>query len=139
MSPAEADDDRLLLLAQAEDEVPLLSALVQDATVRGGDIGWDRRARRLVLLVNRYRWEAGVPSRIRSALRLESVLHVQRRDWRRVAPDDVLDLLALTVAGDFATLAFAAGPTIRAEIECVDIILEDVSGPWAAGRKPGHR
>lgn len=132
-------DDRLLLLAQDAAEVPLISALMQDATVLGGDIAYDARARRLVLLANRYRWEAGTPTRVRAALRIEGVLRVQRRGWSAVGADAVLDLLALTVADAALTLSFAAGPTIRVEIECVELLLEDIGRPHAAARTPAHR
>lgn len=136
-------DERLLLLAQEADEVPLLSALLQSATLRPGDIAYDARARRLVLLVNRYRWEApATRTRVRSALRIESVLSVQRRAWPDRQPHDpgttVLELLAFTLADDMLTLNFAAGPALRVRVECPDILLEDVSGPWAATSEPRH-
>lgn len=137
------DDSRLLLLAQDADEVPLISALAQDAIVQPADIAYDRRARRLVLLIDRYRWEAGDRSRVRSALRIESVQRVQRRGWTDTASHDpaitVLDLLAFGLEGDVLTITFAAGATLRVEIECVDVILEDISTPWLAGSEPVHR
>ena len=130
------DDTRLLLLANEADEVVLISALLQDALVRPVDIAWQPKARRLVLLVNRFRWETSDRTRVRAALRIESVLRVQRRDWPK--GEAILDLLAVTADGDHLTLAFAAGATIRAEVECVDVVLEDMSAPWAATREPGH-
>jgi hypothetical protein len=133
---------RLLLLAHDADEVPLISALVQDAIVRPADIAYDRRARRLVLLIDRYRWEANDRTRVRSALRIESVTRVQRRGWCDFNATDpgttVLDLLAFTLDDDVLTIAFAAGPTLRVATECVDIILEDLSPPWSATREPSH-
>jgi hypothetical protein len=142
-SPAgPAGDGRLLLLANEAGEVPLISALVQDAIVHAADIAWTRPARRLVLLVNRFRWEAGNATRIRCALRFEHVTRVQRRAWPH--GDAVLDLLAITVedAADgidpALTLAFAAGPTLRVAAECVDLILEDLGEPWPAAREPAH-
>jgi hypothetical protein len=135
-----ADDARLLLLANEADEVQLISTLVQDAVVHAADIAWEPRARRLVLLVNRFRWEAGDHTRVRTALRLESVTRLQRRGWPH--GNAVLDLLAITVDGDVLTptltLAFAAGPTLRAEVEAVDLILEDIGEPWPAVREPAH-
>ncbi|UAJ11258.1 DUF2948 family protein [Glacieibacterium megasporae] len=135
-------DSRLLLLAQEADVLPLISALVQDAIVHPAEIAYDRRARRLVLLLDRYRWEAGDRTRVRSALRIESVTRVQRRGWSAAGPHDpdiaVLDLLAFLIEGDILTIAFAAGPTLRIETECVDIILEDISPPWLAGSEPMH-
>ena len=130
-------EGRLLLLANEADEVPLISALVQDAVVHAADIAWEPRARRLVLLVNRFRWETGDRTRVRAALRLESVTRLQRRAWPR--GDAVLDLLAIDAAAAGAvTLAFAAGPTLRAEVECIDLILEDIGEPWPATREPAH-
>ncbi len=129
---------RLLLLANEAVEVPLISTLVQDAVVHAADIAWEPRARRLVLLVNRFRWEAGDHTRVRTALRLESVTRLQRRGWPH--GDAILDLLAITLDGDAPTLtlAFAAGPTLRAEVEAVDLILEDIGEPWPASRQPAH-
>ncbi len=103
-----ADDARLLLLANEAGEVPLISTLVQDAVVHAADIAWEPRARRLVLLVNRFRWEAGDHTRVRTALRLESVTRLQRRGWPH--GDAILDLLAITVDGDVLTLDFRRRP-----------------------------
>lgn len=136
---------RLLLLADTAGEVPLISALVQDAVVHAADVVYDARARRLVLLVNRFRWETGDATRVRAAVRFEHVTRVRRRTWPH--GDAVLDLLAITVedageegAGDARalTLAFAAGPTLRVDAECVDLILEDLGDPWPASREPAH-
>lgn len=129
-------DTRLLLLAQETSEVATISALFQSAAVRVADIAYDRRARRLVLLTSRYRWEDKDGTRVRSALRIESVLGVARRAWP--AGDAVLELLALTLDGDVLTLNFAAGATLRVTVECPDLMLEDVSAPWPASREPRH-
>ncbi len=137
-------DNRLLLLAQDADEVPLLSALSQSAIVRPADIVWDRRARRLVLLLSRYRWEAP-GTRVRTALRFESVTGVRRRGWPawsdRGAGDPgqtMLELLAFTFDDGFVTFDFAGGAALRVAVECPDLILEDLSPPWRAGRTPRH-
>ncbi len=131
---AAGDDARLLLLANALDEVPVISALLQDAVLRAADVAWEPRARRLTLLVNRFRWEADA-TRVRCAFRVESVLRLQRRDW---SGDAVLDLLAVTVEGDEVLLTFAGGAALRARVECVDLILEDLGAPWPAARVPAH-
>ena len=137
MVEAGADADaRLLLLAQEPDEVPLISALVQSAVLRAGDVGYDRRARRLVLLVNRYRWETRDRTRVRAALRLDSVTGVRRKSWPDA--DATLELLALTLDGDTITLAFAGGATLAVGVECADLVLEDMSAAWPASREPRH-
>ena len=135
---------RLLLLAQDASEVPLLSALTQSAIVRSADIAYDRRARRLVLMLSRYRWEAP-GTRVRTALRIESVTSVRRRGgpaWSDRGSDDpgvtMLELLAFTFDDGFLTLDFAGGAALRVAVECPDLALEDLSPPWRAGREPRH-
>ena len=129
--------DRLMLLASDASDVPVLSALMQDAIVRAGDIAWDGRRRRLVLLASRYRWEARQMLRVRSALRIDAVLAVQRQGW----PQDEnapLALLTVNAAGDYITLTFAGGASLRAKVECIDAVLEDMSPDWDVRYRPEH-
>ena len=129
--------ERLLLLAQSPGDLPPLSALLQDATVRAADIAFDRRRRRLVLLLNRYRHESGGGSRVRAALRLETVLAVQRRRWP-AEPGAVLVLLALRVEDDRIDLRFGGDIALKARVEVTDIVLEDLAAPWPTERRPRH-
>lgn len=130
-------DERLLLLGQSAQDLPAISALLQDAILRIEDVALDRRARRLVLLVNRYRWESPTPSRVRSALRIETVTAVQRQSWPR-EPDAVLNLLSLSADGDWLVLTFAAGVALRAQCEVLEVVLEDIAAPWATAHVPQH-
>jgi hypothetical protein len=130
-------DERLTLLAQSAADLPALSALVQDATVRVADVGFDRRGKRLALLLNRYRHEAKTPSRVRCALRLETVSAVQRQGWPS-DPEAVLPLLAVRQDGDFVLMSFGGGAALRAQIEVLEIVLEDLAAPWATTRVPDH-
>ncbi len=131
------NDERLTLLGQSADDIPAISALLQDATLRNADLGFDRRGRRLVLLVNRYRHEAGGGSRARCALRIEAVAAVQRRHWPS-DPAAVLALLAVTLNGDYLTLDFCGGAALRARIEVPELLLEDLARPWPTARVPRH-
>lgn len=131
-------DDRLTLLASDPGDLPVLSALMQDAIVRAGDIGWDRRRRRLVLVASRYRWEAATEvSRVRTALRLDSVLRVERQHWP-ADPDAMLALLSIAADSDRVTLSFADAASLRLHVECVDAVLEDLSAPWGVRHRPHH-
>ena len=131
------DDDRLTLLGQDEADLRPISALLQDATLRIPDMAFDRRSRRLVLLVNRFRWESPTPSRVRAALRIETVGAVQRRHWP-VDPDTVLALLALTLEGDHLIISFSGGAALRAHIEVIELALEDLASPWPTAHQPHH-
>jgi hypothetical protein len=133
----------LKLLAQDAEDLAVVSAAVQDAVTRIGDITYEPKARRLTVAFNRYRWEAGGGERVRSALQLGGVLKVEARKIRRHAPDAVLEILALTfepgeAPGGVVTLSCAGGGDLRVTVECVEAVLADVSPPWPTPRKPAH-
>jgi hypothetical protein len=130
------DDERLTLLGQSPEDLPAMSALLQDATLRTQDIAFDRRSRRVVLLLNRYRREAATASRVRAALRLETVEAVQRQHWP--AAETVLALLSLSEANGWLVLTFAGDTAIRARTEVIEVVLEDLSAPWPTSREPSH-
>ena len=133
----------LRLLAQDEADLEIISAALQDAVATVGDITFEARARLLTIAFNRFRWEAGERQRVRSALQLGGVLKVQARKLRRDRRDAVVELLALTFdagepPGGALTFSFAGGGDLRAEIECIDAVLADLSQPWPTPRAPAH-
>ncbi|HVI33790.1 DUF2948 family protein [Phenylobacterium sp.] len=138
-----ADAPPLRLLAQDEADLAVISAAMQDAVAKVGDITFEPKAHRLTIAFNRYRWEAGGGARVRSALQLGGVLKFETRKIRRDAPDAVLELLAVTfepgeAPGGVVTLSCAGGGDLRATVECVEAVLADVSQPWPTPRKPEH-
>jgi hypothetical protein len=137
-----ADPIALRLLAQDPEDLDVISAAMQDAVLKVGDIGYEAKARRLTIGFNRYRWEAG-GERVRAGLQLGGVLGVQTRKIRRGAREAVLELLAMTFTpadapGGVVTFSFAGGGDLRATVECVEAVLADVSTPWPTTRKPAH-
>lgn len=134
---------RLRLLAQDADDLSVISAALQDAVGKVGDIAFEPSARRLTIALNRYRWEGEGTERVRCALQIGSVLGVQARRIRRGAKDAVVSLLTVTFEADEApggvlTLSFAGGGDLRAKVECVDAVLADLSDPWPTPRTPAH-
>lgn len=143
----------LRLLARAPEDLPVLSALLQDAVLMAGEMSYDRRRRRFVALVNRFRWEdrdeaarAGRPyERVRSLLVAEDVLAVQVAGVDARRRDRVLSLLALgfqpgSEGAGRLELTFAGDGAVALVLEALDLRLEDVTRPYAApsGRAPGH-
>lgn len=134
----------LRLLAEDEADLQVISAALQDAVGKVGDITFDRASRTLTFAVNRYRWETGGGERVRAALQLGSVLQLQSRKVRREAPEAILELLSVTFEpgqspGGAVILSFAGGGDLRAEVECVDGVLADVSEAWPTRRRPDHK
>jgi hypothetical protein len=138
-----AEPAPLQLLAEDQEDLAVISAALQDAVAKVGDIVFEAKARRLTIAFNRYRWEAGSRQRVRSALQLGGVLEVQGRKIRRDRHDAVLELLAMAFEpgeppGGELTLSFAGGGDLRARVECVDAVLADISQPWPTPRAPAH-
>jgi Protein of unknown function (DUF2948). len=134
---------RLRLLAEDADDLTVIAAALQDAVGKIGDISYEPVAKRLTLVVNRYRWEGKGGERVRAALQLGSVLKVQTRKLRRNAKDAVIELLSVgfepaEAPGGVVTFAFAGGGDLRVEVECLDAVLADVSDPWSTPRTPQH-
>ena len=137
----------LRLLAEDEDDLAVISAALQDAIAKVGDIEWDARGRRVTLALNRYLWEtpAGLlGNRVRTGLQFGSVLAVKSRNLRRDPPDAVIELLAVRfepgeAPGGAIRLAFAGGGDLELTGECVDAALADVSAPWPTPSTPAHQ
>lgn len=133
----------LRLLAEDEGDLGVISAALQDAVAKIGDISYEAKARRLTIALNRFRWEADGRQRVRSALQLGGVLSLQSRKMRRDRREAVVELLAISfdagvAPGGTLTLSFAGGGDLRAEVECIDAVLADVSQPWPTPRAPMH-
>ena len=134
----------LRLLGQGVDDVGVVSAALQDAVAKMGDIAFDRTARRLTMAFNRYRWEnRRGGERVRAGLQVGGVLNVSSRNLKRGAKDAVVELLSVSFVpgeapGGVVHFTFAGGGDLKAEVECIDLVLADVSAPWPAKRRPAH-
>ncbi len=138
-------DDPLRLLAEDGEDLAVISAALQDAVIKLGDIRYEAAARRLTLAVNRFRWESGgrARERVRAGVQFGGVLAVKARKLRRDAPGAVVELLDVAfepgdAPGGTVALTFAGGGDLRLEVECVDVILSDVSQAWPARGLPEH-
>ena len=96
--------------------------------------------------MNRYRWEAarrGRGERVRAALQAGEVTAARSRRLKQQADDAVVSLLAMTFeAGDppggALVFTFSGGGELRLEVDCVDLVLADLSRPWRAAGRPEH-
>lgn len=137
----------LQLLAYEPEDLAVIAAALQDAVCTVGDIQFEPAPRRLTIALNRFRWEADVGrkngERVRAAVQLGGVLQVQARKLRRDAPRAILSLLTISfeageAPGGTVVFAFAGGGELKAEVECLDAVLADVSQPWPASNRPAH-
>ncbi|WGM48644.1 hypothetical protein KOAAANKH_03549 [Brevundimonas sp. NIBR10] len=134
-------NEPLRLLAEDAEDLAIISAALQDAILRPADIVWERPARRLTLTLSRFCWECG-GTRVMAAMQFGDVLAVKSRGLPRL-PDTPLELLAIDfeegeAPGGKVTLMFAGGGDLRAEVECLDAVVADLSDRWEARVAPTH-
>ena len=137
----------LRLIAEDEEDLAILSAHLQDAVMRIGDIAYLPASRRFAAFLNRYCWEGcgenGLGERTRSGLHFNNVLKVRSVNVRQNDPEAVAELLALRFhpTGEGAgsiDLMLAGGGRIRLEVEAIDATLRDISEHWPARARPAH-
>ncbi|HML28415.1 MAG TPA: DUF2948 family protein [Hyphomicrobium sp.] len=149
----------LKLIAFDTSDLGVISAHLQDAVLRVGEMTYLPKEKRFVALANRFDWadalgtppmskRGGDPNfeRRRTALRFERVnaAKIQGIDFKDKRA--VLALLAITFEptggadspeGD-VTLTFSGGAAIRLSVECIEIELKDLGAAWATKRSPDH-
>lgn len=134
----------LRLRAEDEEDLAVISAILQDALVAVGEMAFLQAGKRFVLVVNRFRWErlkdASGPSfeRIFSALSFEKVQGVRYRGFQRSVQDRLLQILALHMEGNAVVIEFSGESCLRLEVEGVLCRLEDLGEPWRTPWCPRH-
>ena len=137
----------LRLIAEDEEDLAIISAHLQDAVIRIGDIAYLPKSRRFAAFLNRYCWEGcpdgAVGERTRTGLHFNNVLKVKATNVRQNDPDALAELLALSFHGTnggagHVDLMLAGGGCIRLEVEAIDATLRDISEHWPARARPDH-
>lgn len=145
----------LRLRAEDLEDITVLAACLQDATVKRSDMIWQPRQRRFALLLHRFRWEderRSAPRRLgakphmrnQAGLHFDSVLRVRHQGLGNSKAGDVLELLSiLAEPGEDAaaelTLVFSGGGAVRLDVECIEAELQDVGSPFPVLRVPKHK
>lgn len=138
----------LKLIAQSPEDLTVISALLQDMTVRLDDMDYSQAERRFALVGNRFRWEEKrwfrrpKGERVRTGIHFAGVSSVQQSGFDTLAKDTVLELLDMeaheTGIGVIIHLNFAGGAAVRLSCEVVDAVASDLTESWAASARPKH-
>ena len=141
----------LKLIALDAEDLSVLSAHLQDAVLKVGDMAYLAADRRFAAVANRFDWYANLsqkgarrrPLRRRAALRFERVQSAKLMGIDTAVRDRVLSLLAIQFEPALApaglvTLHFAGGAAIRLEVECIEAELRDLGASWATRSTPDH-
>jgi hypothetical protein len=135
--------DLLRLVALDPDDLAVVSAHLQDALLRVGDIVYLPKERRFVVQTRRFDWEASAPQRRLTCMHFEHVTGVRVRGIDQADKDAVLNLLAISfderdAPSGTATLIFAEGGAIQVDLECIEMQMKDIGPVWAAESRPSH-
>ena len=147
----------LKLIALDGEDLSVISAHLQDAVVRVGDMTFLPGEKRFAAVANRFDWAKALDGnggpgqtdgleRRRTGLRFERVLAARVQSLNLTDKSAALALLAITFAprdakqpveGD-VTLTFSGGAAIRLEVECLEAEMKDLGAAWSANRAPTH-
>lgn len=139
----------LKLAALDEKDLEIVSAHVQDAVMKVGELLYTPDTKQFAAPMNRFAWETSrgffrrKDERRKSLLQFNRVLGAKLSGIDRSKPEDVLSLLAIRFneteapAGEVG-LIFSGGGTIRLEVECIEARLTDLGAAWRAGGRPVH-
>ena len=140
----------LNLAARDQEDLRVLSSLVQDAVFPITEMKWQARNRIFAVLVNRFRWERPTSNlteaeRVQSVLAIENVVSVSSFGIDRSDKDTVLSLLGLELSGDAdgqgeLVLHLAGDGAIKLVFDGLECRLKDVTRPYSApsGKVPSH-
>lgn len=133
----------LKLVALDAEDLAVMSAHLQDATLMVGDMAFLPKSRRFALVAARFDWlkaARGFCERCSTGLHFERVLGVKRIGFAQ-DPETRLNLLAIMFEPGSApsgtiVMRFSGGGALRLEVECLEAALSDLGPRWAVDTKP---
>jgi hypothetical protein len=139
----------LKLRAVDNDDIAVISTILQDALVAVGEMIYLPEEERFVLVANRFCWEMPPGGEARASLErtmtglcVDRVTSVQRRGFSPRDEDRILSLLAIRPDSletpTALILDFADGISVRLEVERVMCHLDDLGEPWPTRWQPKH-
>ena len=142
--------EQLKLAALDEEDLKIISAHVQDALVKAGDLEYVPSRKFFIMPLNRFAWECSKSGFFREhkerrncVLHFGCVLSARRTGIDPQKPGEVLELLAILFTPGEAPagsidLIFSGSAAIRLEVECIEARLCDLGAAWAAQSRPAH-
>ncbi len=144
------NNKHLRLIALDKEDLTVISACLQDAVANGSDFLYQPTKHRFIAIFKRFCWENGFNQdfsennlmRIRTGIHFNSVISVHFKGISDFSKG-VFELLAIdSKEGNMGSLMiyleFAAGSSIRLEVECIDCSLSDIGQHWNVRNIPKH-
>ena len=147
--------EKLKLIALDSTDLTIVSAHVQDAIVRAGELNYDAKSKQLVVPLRRFAWEIPgarrwlFPKKERrlSVLHFNQVESVRSIGINRESETATNVLLSLGFEpseneddpSGFINLVFAGGAEMIISVECVEAQLTDTGAAWGTTSRPRHK
>jgi len=146
---------QLKIMALDAEDLLVLSAHVQDAVLKSGQIEYLSSEKTLVLPVNRFAWEAKPERKLfsktyqrrQAVLQFGQVENLRSQGVDRTDQDQVLSLLAIEFdaaenlddPSGTVRLMFSGRAAMHFNVECIEAKLTDFDAAWEASGKPRHQ
>lgn len=143
--------NKIRLMAHSEQDLAVLSALMQDAIGKTSEVAWLSSRRIFALVVNRFRWEDAEAAReegrayerVRSGLHVENVLEAKFRGFDVQRGQEVFDLLDISFQADedgtgTVHIECAGGGCFALTVEALDVRMADMDTVWRTQHLPHH-
>ncbi|MGB0785857.1 MAG: DUF2948 family protein [Alphaproteobacteria bacterium] len=142
----------LKLRAETEEDLALMSGLLQDALIAGSDIQFEPGEGQFIAVFNRFCWELdqaldatdeerpgpGIYHRTHSALVVEGAIGVRSRSINLSDNKELLNLLSLHSDSDQIELMFSGEAALRIKAGSINVRLQDLGEPWPTKWRPNH-
>ena len=142
----------LKLRAQTEDDLALMSGLLQDALIPGADMRYEATDRQFVAVLNRFCWErdgaldekdetdanTGPYHRTHAALVMDGIGAIKSRGITLSDSRHLLNLLSVHMGDGEIELLFSGDVALRAECAEIRVRLQDLGEPWPTQWRPHH-
>ena len=143
----------LNLGALDQDDLQVVSTLIQDAVFPASEMIWDASQRRFAILINRFRWEdrslrdqsGHAVERVQTVLSIDNVLGIASQGIELANKDMIFSALSLQFepgpdACGTVLLTLAGDGAIKLSVEALEVRLKDVTRPYRALSKtvPDH-
>lgn len=138
---------KLKLRAETEEDMVVISATLQDAILKVGEIVYNNKGRYLNVRLSRFKHEQdGKAERVQTGLRIDSILNIKSRGLDRTDPDAYAVLLSMRFEpskekndpSGLVHLVLAGGGELAVKVECIDVILADTETARATDKLPIH-
>ncbi len=139
----------LRLLARDKDDLQIISTMIQDAIADRKEMLFEKNRQTFSLLLKRFRWEDAYDAenlqrpyeRVQTVLMIRSALAVKTLGINMDDSAMSFELLSIEAHDSHLILYFAGNGEIKIDVECIDVVLSDVSRPYTAKSKskPEHQ